>query len=158
MRIARVVAEVVAWWAIAFSVWMISLSAAPLQEYLLAVACALPCAVAAFGARRAFEASWTLRPGWLKPMLALPAIILSDAAQVLLAVVRPGQPGGRFTTVRTGAVDDVPEARSRRAVATVLMSVTPGSYVLDADPDNGDLMVHALAHRGPGMQKLVEES
>ena len=152
------VAEVVAWWAVAFAVWMISLSAAPLQEYLLAVGCAFPCALAAFWARRALEASWMLRPGWLKPLLAVPVIAVSDAAQVLFAVVRPGQPGGRFTKVGTGAVDDVPTARSRRALATLFMSITPGTYVLDADPDTGDLLVHELAHRGPRMEKLVEPS
>ncbi len=157
MRIARVVAEVVAWWVVAFAIWMISLSSAPLQEYLLAVGCAFPCALAAFKARRALDASWTLRPGWLKPLLAVPLIVVTDAAQVLFAVVRPGQRGGRFEKVPTGAVDDLPEARSRRALATVFMSVTPGSYVLDADPDAGDLMVHALADRGPRMERLVEE-
>lgn len=157
MRTARVVAEVLAWWAVTFSVWMISLSSAPLQEYLLAVGCALPCALAAFGARRALEASWRARPAWLKPLLAVPFVLVSDAIQVFAAVVRPGQPGGRFEKVPTGAVDDGPEARSRRAVATFFMSVTPGSYVLDADPDTGELLVHSLARRGPRMERLVGE-
>lgn len=158
MRIARVVAEIVAWWAVTFSVWMISLSAAPLQEYLLAAGCGLGCAVAAFWARRALDASWSLRLRWLKPLAAVPLMAVTDAAQVLWAVARPGQPGGRFETVRTRAIDDVPEARSRRAVATWFMSVTPGSYVLDADPDSGDLLIHSLAHRGPRMEKQVEAS
>ena len=125
MRIARVVAEVVAWWAVAVSVWMISLSTAPLQEYLLAVACGLPCGVAAFAARRATRTSWALRPGWLKPRLLAPVAIVTDAVQVFFAVLRPAQPGGRFETVPTGAVDDTPHARSRRALATFFMSLIP---------------------------------
>jgi multisubunit Na+/H+ antiporter MnhE subunit len=157
MRIPRVVAEVVAWWVVAFSVWMITLSIAPLQEYLLAVGCGLICALAAVWARRALEASWVLRPSWVLPLLAVPLIVVTDTVQVLLAPLRPARRRGRFTTVGTRAVDDLPAARSRRAVATWLMSVTPGSYVLDADPDTGDLTVHSLAWRGPRMEKLVEK-
>jgi multisubunit Na+/H+ antiporter MnhE subunit len=36
------------------------------------------------------------------------------------------------------------------------MSLTPGSYVLDADPETGDLLVHSLSSRGPRMERLVE--
>lgn len=158
MRKGRVVVEILAWWAVAFSVWMISLSTAPLQEYLLAVGCGLLAALTAFWARRALGTSWSLRIRWLSPLLSAPVIAVTDAVQVFRAVIRPGQSGGRFETVRTGAVGDGPEARSRRAVATWLMSVTPGSYVLDADPETGDLLVHTLADRGPSMEKRVEAS
>ena len=159
MRFARVVAEFLVWWAITVSGWMISLSAAPLQEWLVAVGCGAICAAAACAARRrALQASWRLKPRWLLPLAAVPLIAITDAVQVLTAVIRPGHGGGSFETVRTGALDDGPEARSRRAIATWLMSVTPGSYVLDADPETGDLLVHRLARRGPDMAKLVEKS
>lgn len=156
MRIARVVAEIVVWWAVTFSVWVITLSAAPLQEYLLAAGCGLVAAITVFWARRALEASWTVRLRWLTPIVTVPVIAVTDTVQVLAAVVKRGQPGGRFVRVRTGAVGDGTEARSRRAVATWLMSITPGSFVLDADPDTGDLLVHSLAQRGPRMEKQVE--
>jgi multisubunit Na+/H+ antiporter MnhE subunit len=156
MRRARVVGEIVAWWAVAFSVWMISLSTAPVQEYLVAGACALPCGLAAFAVRRALEAQWVLRPSWFKPLVMAPVVIVSDAGQALWAVLRQRHQGGRFETVATGAVGDAPAARSRRAVATFLMSLTPGSYVLDADPETGDLLVHSLSSRGPRMERLVE--
>jgi multisubunit Na+/H+ antiporter MnhE subunit len=159
MRIARVVAEIVAWWALTFSVWMISLSAAPVQEYLLAAGCGLLCAVVAYVARRrALETSWVLRLRWLRPLAAVPLILVTDALQVLAAVVRPGQPGGEFQTVRTGAADATSEERSRRAVAAWMMSVTPGSYALDYDEETGELLVHRLARRGPSMARLVERS
>lgn len=154
MRVARTGAELLAWWAVATGIWMVSLSIAPLQEWLLAAACGFPCALAALWARRVLGTSWTLRAAWLKPVLTVPYRIVTDAAEVLLAVVRPGQPGGRFDTVRTGARGDSPEARSRRALATFLLSVTPGTYVLDADPDSGDVLVHSLTARQPGLGAL----
>lgn len=157
MRSAAAVAEVVAWSAVAFSVWMITLSIAPLQEYLLAGVCGFLCGLTAFWARRALGASWSLRPAWLKPLLAVPFVAVTDLVQVLLAAVRPGRPGGRFITVSTGAVDDGPRARSRRALATWFLSVTPGSYVIDADPDTGRLLVHSLTRRGLRIEKLVGE-
>jgi multisubunit Na+/H+ antiporter MnhE subunit len=151
--VARIMAEIVVWWAIACSIWMISLSEAPLQEYLLAVGCGLPAAMAAFWARRAVQDSWTVRAEWVKPLMMLPLILVSDAAQVFLAVVRPGQPGGRFITVQTPAAGNSSRARSRRARDVFFMSVTPGSYVLDADPDTGEMLVHSLASKGPRMER-----
>ena len=155
MRVARVAAEVAAWSAITFSVWMISLSTAPLQEFLLAAACSIPCGFVAFGARRAAEAAWTVKPRWLRPLLLAPFAIVSDAVQVLSAPVRPGQPGGRFQRVDTGAVGDGPSSRSKRALSTFWVSITPGSYVLDADPETGELLIHSLASRGPRMERHV---
>lgn len=145
------------WWAVATAVWMITLSTAPVQEYLLAAACGLPCAAAALWTRRVLAASWTLRGPWLRPLLVLPVVIVTDAAQVLVAAIRPGQPGGDFETVPTGAVGDDTRSRSRRALATFFLSAAPGSYVLDADPETGHLMVHRLARRGPRLDGLVRQ-
>lgn len=149
-----VVAEVLLWWAVAYAVYLLSLSAAPLQELLLGAAVSLPCGLAAVGARRATGDRWVLAWRWLRPVLVFPASLLADTAAVLSAAVRPSVQG-RFETVPTGALDDHPGARSRRAVATFWMSVTPGSYVLDADPATGDLMVHSLRGPGPSMGRSV---
>src|SRR5581483_10378241 len=102
-------------------------------------------------ARRATRASWTVRAAWLRPALILPVAIVSDAAQVLAGALRPNG-AGRFVSVPTGPVGDGTVGRSRRAVATFFMSCTPGSYVLDTDPDSGDLLVHELATGGPRIE------
>lgn len=160
MRVARLGAEAAAWWAVAFSVWMVSLSAAPLQEYLLATACSFLCGVAAVGARLAARGVWRVRAGWFRPVLLLPITLASDTVQVLLSPLHQGRarrPGGvgRFDKMPTGAIDDVPVARSARAVATILVSVTPGSFVVDADPSDGSLLVHRLGGWGPQMTRVV---
>lgn len=143
------------WTAIAYGVWLMSLSTAPLQELLLAAACALPCGLAAAGARWAIRDSWRFRPGWFRPMLLLPLAIVSDAVQVLFASLRPHPRSGRFQRVQTGATGDDSLARGRRALITGLVTVTPGSYVLDVDPDSGEMLVHSLSFRGPRMERTV---
>lgn len=141
------------WWAIAYAVWLISLSSVPLQELLLAAACALPCGVAAAGARWAIRDSWWMRVVWLKPLLVLPFAIVSDAAQVLVAGFR--RRSGSFERISTSTGGDGSADRGRRALSVGLITSTPGSYVIDIDPDSGDLVIHSLAFRGPRMERLV---
>jgi hypothetical protein len=136
---------------VAFSVWMISLSVAPLQEYLLAAGCAIPCGVGAVVARRAVGDSWTLRPGWLRPLLLLPVAVLTDT----LAVLRSGlRPQGRVQSM-AGPPGAGPVSRSGRAVATMLVSVTPASFVLDAE---SGIIYHSVAGPGPSMARAVERA
>lgn len=146
---ARVV-EVLVWWAVAYGIWLVSLAAVTFQELIAGMAVSLSCAFAAYGVRWAVGEAWTVRPGWMRPLLVLPLVLVLDTVQVLSAVATRSR--GRFTTVPTGATGDDPDARSRRAMATIFLSVTPGSYVLDADPRTGDLLVHSLARRGPRMK------
>lgn len=146
-------AEVIGWWAVAYSVWLMSLSAAPLQELLVGAAASLPCGVAAVAARRVAGEHWKLRLRWLRPLLSVPGSLLSDTAAVLISPVRR-RPGG-FEQVPTGAGGANPEDRSRRALATFWLSVTPGTFVVDADPGSGELMVHRCAGAGPAMVRSV---
>ena len=145
-----VLAEVVFWWAVAYAVWLMSLSAAPLQELLVGAAASLPCGVAAYGARRATGDRWVLHRSWLRPALRAPLAMVTDTVTVLASALT-GKPAGGFWHVATGAVDDAPPARSQRAVATFWLSLTPGSYAVDSDPSDGRIMIHTLAGRGPSM-------
>lgn len=145
--------EALVWAAIAYGIWLISLSAISGQEYLVGALCAVPCGLAATGARWAAEARWTLRPAWLLPAAALPLAVVTDAAQVLTAPWRRAE--GRFHHVLTPAAGESPVPASRRAVTVALVSVTPGSYVLDVDPETGEMLVHSLAPRGPRLERLA---
>lgn len=147
--------EVLLWWGLAYGVWLISLSAISTPEYIVGALCALPCGVAAAGARWAVEGSWTLRPGWLLPLTTVPLAVVCDAAQVLAAPWHRGQPGGDFHTGMTAAKGSSPVGKSRQAIAVALVSLTPGSYVLDVDPESGEMLVHSLARRGPRLERMV---
>jgi multisubunit Na+/H+ antiporter MnhE subunit len=151
----RGASEALTWSGAAFGLWLISLSAVSNQEILIAALASLPCGAAAVGARLAVRDSWTLRPGWLKPALQLPLSLVTDAVQVFAACVPFRRRPGRFETVPTGAGGDTARARSQRAVWSALISVTPGSYVLDVDEESGDMLVHSLAHAGPQIAAAV---
>lgn len=153
MKSAARVVEIVVWWAVTYAVWLISLSTVPLQELLLVAGCSLPCGIAAAGARWAIRDSWWVRVSWLKPMLVLPVAIVTDAAQVLVAGLLRRR--GSFQTISTGTGGDSSSARGRRALTIGLITSTPGSYVLDIDPESGDILLHSLASRGPRMERMV---
>jgi multisubunit Na+/H+ antiporter MnhE subunit len=51
--------------------------------------------------------------------------------------------------VRIGPPGNSPKALGRRAMAAVLMSATPGAYVVDIDPDAGTALVHAVGPASP---------
>jgi multisubunit Na+/H+ antiporter MnhE subunit len=150
------VIEATVWWGVAFGIWIISLSATSNQEFLIAALASLPCGLAAAIARRAIGESWTVRLSWFRPVLLLPVAIFTDSAQVLAAPLRGRKRGGRFETVPTGNAGDTAEARGHRALATVLASITPGSFVIDVDPESGDLLIHSLAFKGPRMERAVK--
>lgn len=154
---ARRAVEVVVWWALAYAVWLLSLSTVPLQELAVAALCALPCGVAAAGARWAIGESWAVKPRWLRPMLVLPFAIVSDAIQVLFSALRLQPSEGRFQRVPSSATGSDAHARGRRALATGLVTASPGSYVLDVDPDSGEMLIHSLASRGPRIERRVAE-
>lgn len=151
----RVLVEIAVWWALSLGVWLMSLSAVSSEEYIVAVLASLPCGVAAAGARWAIGESWTLRPAWLAPALLLPVAVFTDAAQVLASPLWSRRRGGRFSTIATGHAGDSARARAGRAVATMIVSTTPGTYVLDIDPDSGEMLVHSLAPKGPSVEKAV---
>lgn len=137
------------WWGVSFGVWLISLSALSDQELLVAALASLPCGFAAYGVRRVVGDSWRFRGSWYSALPFLPVSMFSDAAQVLTASVTGRR--GTFRQVSTGFVGPSGEAKTRRALAILIVSTTPGSYVLDIDPDSGQMLVHTLAPRGPDL-------
>lgn len=155
----RTVAEVVFWWVACGAVWLLTLSSVSLSEALIATGCALPCAVLAVVGRRAVEGSWPVRPGWLRWLLPLPAAIVADSARVLgrAAAVLVGRrlPHGTERTVRLHRDPVAGRWRTRQAVATVLVTATPGTVVLDVHEDSGDMRVHALGSGRPSMEEVV---
>jgi multisubunit Na+/H+ antiporter MnhE subunit len=146
--------ESAVWWALCLGVWLISLSAISLQELIVATLAALPCGVLATAARVVAGNAWKPRPAWFGPLALLPVAIVTDTVQVLAAAVRR-------RPVEFSAVDvpesrgDTPRGAGRRAVATLVISTSPGTLVADTDPESGTLLVHKLAWRGPQMEQVV---
>jgi len=137
--------ELLAWWLISISVWMLSLSAYSGAEMVAAVLAALPCALAAVGARLVVQGNW--RPGLesLTALAALPTSIARDSVLVLLMPWTRRHVGASgLREIDLHAAGDSSAANGLRALGLTLLSASPGSYVVDADPTRGTAMVHAL--------------
>src|SRR5436309_10790621 len=106
--------------------------------------CAVPCAGRAVVARRVIHGSWRPPTESLRWLVALPAAMVSDAAQVLAWPLRPARPKGKFRTIDIHAPGDSASGSGRRAAVAFLLSSTPGTYVVAADEEQGTVLVHAL--------------
>ncbi len=148
--------ELVCWWGVATGVWLLTLSSVNVQDLVLAIVCALPCAAVAGVTRRALGGSWRLRPGWLRWIGPLMVSAVADFGAVLAAAA--SSLAGRPVTGRLEVVPlDEPGGRTaagHEALATLVLSATPGSLVADADPEENHLVVHSLGSVGP-LQKAV---
>lgn len=148
------IAEAVAWWGLCLGVWVVTLSAVSVQELVVATPLALASGVLATVARHAAGSRWRVHPRWLLPGLLVPVAIVTDAVRVLMAAV----------TRRSGEFIDLPIAdgagegalaRGRRATATMLITVSPGTIVVDIDPEAGEATLHALNPGRPRLEELV---
>lgn len=153
--LARVV-EVLFWWGACLGVWLVSLSAISGQELLVSVIVSLPCGVLALTGRLAASNRWGLRLSWLKGAAVVPLAIINDAFQVLFQVFRSPKHHGEFVRIPiSGGAGDGPLADGRRAVATMLTTLTPSSVVADIDPETGEALVHVIPVRGPHMERVA---
>lgn len=149
--------EVVWWWAASVAVWVLTLSSVPDQELIAAAACGLPCALAARAGRRAIAGSWRPKPGWAAWLLPLLAAVPADAVRLLLLTIRqlPGwDADGKLDRVRLPA--EPPDvAAARQAAAVLLISATPGTFVVDSDPEEGTLVIHTLVSGRPELKQVI---
>jgi len=80
----------------------------------------------------------------LWPLLArLPVTVLADTGRVFAQATR-GSRTGALRVVNLDAAGSGAEAARGRALATVLLGVTPGTYVTDVERSTGRVTVHAL--------------
>jgi multisubunit Na+/H+ antiporter MnhE subunit len=147
------VLELLVWWVATTGVWIVSLSAYASQDLIAALACGLPCAILAVLARRAVRLAARPPGELLRWLAALPWSIAVDTARVLALPWRPKarSTAGEFRRMPIGPPGTSAAAVGRRSAAALLMSSTPGAYVVDVDPDTGTALVHAV-----GPQSLIE--
>lgn len=146
----RWVVSVLIWTLVAWGIWLVSLSAVSTQDLLVGGVCALACGAVAESVRRAVEGRWRPTADLLAVALVVPVAIVADAGSVLTAPLRR-RTRGRLGRVPIGATGDGGRARARRALATAVTSLSPGTVVVDADPESGSLVIHSLAAAGPGL-------
>lgn len=163
-RWAFAAAEVITWWALLVGVWVTTLSGVTTSDMVAATAGGLLAALAARWTRRAAGGRWRMRPGWLGWLAVLPVAVVADAARlagvaarhlVIRAGDEPGEGVGRLSRVPLPAGEDGPTGAGRRAAATLAVSATPGTFVVDVDEDAGELVVHRLVDGRPSVDRVV---
>ena len=139
--------EVLLWWVALTGLELMLVSAVDRWELLVALGLGLLGALVAVAARVAQPTSWRFRPTWLGWLLRLPLAIVGDTARVLLAAARASAGEWRTFPVAEAAGDDA-TARGARALGALVMSMSPGSVVVDIDPAEGIARVHAFGTAG----------
>lgn len=154
----RTFAEVLAWWAACVGVWLLTDSSLTLSDSLIAVGCALPCAVLAVAGRRAVQGSWAPSPRWVRWLVVVPVAVVADGVRVLgigLTGLVGRRPDGELRTVRLPRDRPAARWRARQAVATAVVSVAPGTVVVDVDEDSGRMVLHDLGGGRPALEEVV---
>jgi multisubunit Na+/H+ antiporter MnhE subunit len=151
------VVEPLLWWAVLVGTWLLTLSTFPVAELVAGAVAALPCAVAAGAARRAVDGRWRVRRRWLRWLVRLPVAVVADAVRVLaLPLRRRSRLGsGRIRTVRLDPDGGAPAEDAHRALATAVVSMAPGSVVVDDRPGERALVLHSLVEGPPQLDAAV---
>jgi multisubunit Na+/H+ antiporter MnhE subunit len=145
------VVELLVWCCVTTGIWMASLTAYSGQDLVVALACGALCAGTAAVARRAVRLDARPPVATLRWLAALPWSIVLDTGRVLALPWRPRARAsvGEFRRMRIGPPGESSGAVGRRAMAAVLLSATPGGYVVDVDPASGTALVHAVGAASP---------
>jgi multisubunit Na+/H+ antiporter MnhE subunit len=121
-------------------IWLATVNTMSTEELGTAGVLAILCALAARAGRIAARSHWRPPVGALRWLAALPWSVLRETVAAL-AIAARCRPVGRFTDLElTG---ERPEA-GREALATLIVSATPGSVVVGANDEHGTLLIHSL--------------
>lgn len=141
--------EPVAWWVGIFAGYLGLIYTVSVSELVAAAVTATAASLAAVGARRVL---FTRRGRRGSPILVSPLV---PAAQVVHDVVRlAGRLRGGFAERRIP-----PDRRTagRTGALTLLLSVTPGTYVAQVAPGRDRLVVHRIGPRPDRLERRLLE-
>jgi multisubunit Na+/H+ antiporter MnhE subunit len=153
-------AEILWWWAAAVAIWALTLSSVSPEELIISAICGLPCAVAARAGRKAVAGRWRPRLRWTTWLLPLLVAVPADAGRLLAVTIRRlvtrERPGDvQEYRLPMGEPPDV--AAARHAMAILIVSATPGTFVADSDPEEDTIVVHTLVSGRPRLEQVVRK-
>ena len=147
------VLETLGWAVVTGAVWLVTLSSVSFPEICFAAAAGVVSGAVATAGRRSLGGSWRFRPRWAGWAPQVAASLGAELVELAEATVRKA-PHGRLHTLRMPE-EDREHASGREALATLALSSTPGSIVVDGDPEEHTLTVHTLVSRGPDLTAVV---
>ena len=153
------VVEVAVWWVLLFAGYLVLVSPLSGGEFALGAVLSALAGGAAVLARRMSGSLFVVPRGGVGALLRLPAAVLADT-WVLVTLVWPevrrrGTPAGALRRLPLADQPDKAREESWQAVAGLMVSLSPGSFVVDSFAvDRGGhppaLLVHAVrAELGP---------
>jgi multisubunit Na+/H+ antiporter MnhE subunit len=145
----RLIGEMVAWWALCFGLWLLTLSTVTTDDVALALAAGLLSAACAIGGRHLTRSQWAMRWRWTRWLAALPVAVAADTVGVLARAYRRNRVPGSTDTIMLPSRESMPLAEGRGALASLVLSASPASYVFDRDPDHRVLHVHRVGTFAP---------
>lgn len=147
------VLETLGWAVVTFAVWLATLSSVSLPEICFAAAAGLVSGGVAAAGRRSLGGSWRFRLRWVRWSPQVVAALAAELVELATVTVRRA-PHGRLHTLPMPA-EDRAHASGREALATLALGSTPGSIVVDSDPEEHTLTVHTLVSAGPDLTAVV---
>ncbi len=145
--------EAAVWWVLLFAGYLMLVSPRSGGEFVLGALLSAIAGGAAVLARRMSGSSFVAPQGWVGALLRLPAAVLADtwllARLVWPEVCRRGTPKGELRPLPLTEQPDEIREESWQAVAGLILSLSPGSFVVESSSHPPALLVHAL-RAGPG--------
>jgi multisubunit Na+/H+ antiporter MnhE subunit len=143
-----------AWYFPLFGLWMLFVGTLAPEEMVLGALAAAGAATAADRVRAQDLVRFRLRPRWLTGVWRLPWRLVTDSGLLAVALWRqlrrPGSVRGVFRVLPFPKEGDDAAAAARRALATTVVSLTPNTYVVGIEGNEGAVLVHQLIRQAGG--------
>jgi hypothetical protein len=141
------------WWVASMLLWLALTATTKLQEAIVGAGAAAIAATALSVVRSGAGPLIRLRVRWLLPAWRVPVFVVRDAGLVFAALARQvagrGAPRGSYRHVPLAIPREPGLAAGKELLVTLGLSVSPNTFVLGVDADEGDLVVHQLVPRRP---------
>jgi multisubunit Na+/H+ antiporter MnhE subunit len=154
----------IAWYLPLFGLWLLLVGTLALEEVVLGAIAAAVAATAADLVRAQDLVRFRMRLRWLTGVWTLPWRIVADSWLLAVALWRelrrPGSVRGVFRVLPFPRdSDDAAAGPARRALVTGCASISPNTYVVGIEGDEGAVLVHQLVRRvgGEVPQSMLEE-
>lgn len=159
-KVASAGLEIVWWWAAAVAIWALTLSSVSNPELITAAACGLPCALAARAGRKAAGGDWRPRWRWAWWIGPLAVAVPADAVRLLIVTIRrlvTRESPGELQEIEMPAGEPRDVAAARHAMAIMTVSASPGTFVVDSDPEEDKIVIHSLVTGPPSLEQVVRK-
>jgi multisubunit Na+/H+ antiporter MnhE subunit len=151
--------EAAVWWVLLFAGYLTMVYPLSGGEFALGAMLSAVAGCAGVLARCASDSSFVVSWRWWGPLLRIPIAVLADSL-LLVRLLWPQLRGqvAVMTALRilplAHQLDDV-RAESWQAVAGLMLSLSPGSFVVDSSAHPSALLVHAVRGQPSAMERSV---